>query len=304
MPVGTPLTVTESTMQGMERVAANMPEVKTVYSIIGSAGSSGGSSGEERENIGQVNVALKEGVIRDREEAVMERLREAYADFPSVNTKFSRPSLFTSKTPIEVEVSGYNLRTLKELSDEVMARLLPIDGLTDLKTSAEGGNPEVQIRFNRQRVAQLGTTISSIGQIIRNQVQGEVATEFTRGDRKVDIRVRASEEYRATVDDLRRLIVSPANAPTPIPLAVVADLDVEMGPAEIRRIDQERVAIVSANIEGRDLSEVVADIEGAIRDIPRSPEYSIVVGGRTKNGSARSRACRWRSPSPFSWCIS
>lgn len=282
MPVGTPLTATESMIRDLEAVAEQLPEVLTVYSIIGSAGSSGGSSGEERENIGQINIALQEGVIRDREERVMDRLRAEYAGFPSVQTKFSRPSLFTSKTPIEVEVSGYNLGTLRDLSDEVMARLSRIDGLTDLKTSAEGGNPEVQIRFNRHRVAQLGTTISAIGQIIRNQVQGEVATEFTRGDRKVDIRVRASEEHRATVDDLRRLIVSPASAPTPIPLAVVADLTVEMGPAEIRRIDQERVAVISANLEGRDLSEVVADIERTIRDIPKSPEYTIRVGGQNE----------------------
>jgi HAE1 family hydrophobic/amphiphilic exporter-1 len=282
LPVGTPLTVTESTIRDLEEVAARMPEVHTVYSIIGSAGSSGGSSGEERENIGQINVALKEGVIRDREQRVMDRLRQAYADFPAVKTKFARPSLFSSKTPIEVEVSGYNLTTLKDLSDEVMDRLSRIDGLTDLKTSAEGGNPEVQIRFNRHRVAQLGTTISAIGQIIRNQVQGEVATEFTRGDRKVDIRVRAAEEHRATVDDLRRLIVSPPNSPTPIPLAVVADLKVVMGPAEIRRIDQERVAIISANLEGRDLSEVVIDIEREIRDIIRAPDYSIKVGGQNE----------------------
>ncbi|HCK11649.1 MAG TPA: acriflavin resistance protein, partial [Candidatus Latescibacteria bacterium] len=213
---------------------------------------------------------------------VMDRMRDAFSNFPSVETKFSRPSLFTSRTPVEVEVSGYNLQTLKELSGEVMTRLATVDGLTDLKTSAEGGNPEVQIRFNRQRVAQLGTTISSIGQIIRNQVQGEVATELTRGDRKIDIRVRASEEHRTDVDDLRRLIISPASAPTPIPLAVVADLDVAMGPAEIRRIDQERVAIISANLEGRDLSDAVVDIERELELIVRAPDYSITVGGQNE----------------------
>lgn len=282
LPVGTPLVVTESTIRDMEAVAERIEGVRTVYSITGSAGSSGGGAGEERENIGQINVALMEGVIRDREERVMDRLRQVYADFPSVQTKFSRPSLFTSKTPIEVEISGYNLTTLRDLSDEVMSRMDRVSGLTDLKTSAEGGNPEVQIRFNRNRVAQLGTTISAIGQVIRNQVQGEVATEFTRGDRKVDIRVRASEENRSTVDDLRRLIISPPSAQTPIPLAVVANLTVEMGPAEIRRIDQERVAIISANIEGRDLSEVVDDIDQEIRTIVKSPEYSIKVGGQNE----------------------
>jgi HAE1 family hydrophobic/amphiphilic exporter-1 len=282
MPVGTPLAVTEAMIRDLEGVADEMSEVEMVYSIIGSSSSSGGSSGEERENIGQINVALVDGVIRDGEERVMDRMRDAFSNFPSVETKFSRPSLFTSRTPVEVEVSGYNLQTLKELSGEVMTRLATVDGLTDLKTSAEGGNPEVQIRFNRQRVAQLGTTISSIGQIIRNQVQGEVATELTRGDRKIDIRVRASEEHRTDVDDLRRLIISPASAPTPIPLAVVADLDVAMGPAEIRRIDQERVAIISANLEGRDLSDAVVDIERELELIVRAPDYSITVGGQNE----------------------
>ena len=282
MPVGTPLARTEAMIKDLERVVRDEPQVRTVYSIVGSSTSSGGSSAEERENIAQINVALAEGVIRDKEEAVMERLRVSLANFPSVECKFSRPSLFSSKTPIEVEVSGYNLATLKSLSDEVIDRIANIDGLADLKTSAEGGNPEVQIRFNRKRVAQLGTTISSIGQIIRNQVQGEVATEFTRGDRRVDIRVRASEEHRSTVDDLRRLIISPASARTPIPLAVVADLQVEMGPAEIRRIDQERVAIVSANLEGRDLSEVVLDIEDELTDMAIPNDYTIRVGGQNE----------------------
>mgnify|MGYP001259893996 CR=1 FL=1 len=282
MPVGTPLAQTEAMIKDLEQAVRQGSQVRTVYSIVGSSSSSGGSSAEERENIAQINVALEEGVIRDKEEAVMERLRVALANFPSVECKFSRPSLFSSKTPIEVEVAGYNLSTLKILSDEVVERISSIEGLADLKTSAAGGNPEVQIRFNRKRVAQLGTTISSIGQIIRNQVQGEVATEFARGDRRVDIRVRASEEHRSTVDDLRRLIISPASAQTPIPLAVVADLQVEMGPAEIRRVDQERVAIVSANLEDRDLSEAVVDIEAQIAGMNVPNDYTIRVGGQNE----------------------
>jgi len=281
-PVGTPLAVTEQTMQEMERLAMAQPEVRVAYGVIGASGSSGGSGGEERENVGQLSVVLKEGIIREREDAVMDRLREAFGNIPAVSFKFSRPSLFSSRTPVEVEISGYNLATLQSLANEVMGRMQRISGLTDLKTSVEGGNPEVQIRFNRQRVAQMGTTISAIGQIIRNHVQGEVATEFTRADRKVDIRVRAKEELRSTVDDLRRLTVSPPNAPEPIPLAVVAELRVEMGPAEIRRIDQERVALITANLEGRDLSEVVVDIEAQIRQVVRPAEYTIKVGGQNE----------------------
>ena len=282
MPVGTPLADTERTVRAMEAVVQAHPDVVLAYSTIGSSSASGGAGGQERENAAQIQVALREGVIREREEAVMDRLRVDLRVIPAVEYKFARPSLFTSKTPVEVEVSGYNLNMLSELSDEVMTRMSHISGLTDVKTSAEGGNPEVQIRFNRKWVSQMGTTISAIGQIIRNQVQGEVATEFMRADRKVDIRVRADERYRSTVEDLKRLVVSPVSAEAPIPLAVVADVTVEMGPAEIRRTDQERVAVVSANLEGRSLSDVVAEIDREIQEINCPADFTIKIGGQNE----------------------
>ncbi len=282
MPVGTPLVATERTIRGMERIVQTQPEVELVYSTVGLSGSSDGAAGEERENVGQIHVALKEGIIRAREDAVMERLRQAFRGMPAAECKFARPSFFSSRTPVEVEISGYSLGTLRTLSDELAGRMEDIPGLVDVKTSAEGGNPEVQIRFNRKWVAQMGTSINEIGRLVRNKIQGEVATEFAQGDRKVDIRVRADERHRATVEDLKRLIVSPAGASAPIPLAVVADLSVEMGPAEILRADQERVAVVSANLEGRSLSEVVADIESVIRDMHYPPDYHVKIGGQNE----------------------
>ncbi|MDP6780055.1 MAG: efflux RND transporter permease subunit, partial [Candidatus Latescibacteria bacterium] len=75
---------------------------------------------------------------------------------------------------------------------------------------------------------------------------------------------------------------SPANAEAPIPLAVVADVTVEMGPAEIRRTDQERVAVVSANLEGRSLSDVVVEIGREIREIDCPPDFSIKIGGQNE----------------------
>lgn len=282
MPLGTPIAATMQTLQAIENIVRDQPAVRLVYSMVGSAGASGGNAGEERENVGVVNVVLHEGFIREREIAVMEELRDQIHEIPAVDFKFSRPSLFSSKTPVEVEIGGYNLQTLQLLAGDMAARMREIPGLADIKTTAEGGTPEVQIRFDRKRVAQMGTTINAIGEIIRNQVQGEVATQLTKGDRRVDIRVRSDEEYRSTVDDLKRLIISPANAPTPVPLSVVADLSVEMGPAEIRRIDQERVALISANLEGRDLSEVVVDIEAEINAVHLPADFTMKVGGQNE----------------------
>ncbi len=280
MPVGTPIERTEQAVIEIERMVRTQPEVLLIYDIIGSSGESGGAVEVERENVAQVHVALKEGVIREKEEAVMDRIRRALRDLPSVETKFARPSLFSARTPVEVEVSGYNLSTLSRLADEVADKMTGISGLTDVKTSSEGGSPEVQIRFDRKRVAQMGTTIQAIGEIVRNQVQGEVATEFSRGDRKVDIRVRADDDHRSRVDDLRRLKVTVPSSSTPIPLEVVADLSVTMGPAEVRRIDQQRVALVSANLEGRSLSDVVGEIGEEIRSLRYPSDFNIKIGGQ------------------------
>ncbi|OGG46626.1 MAG: hypothetical protein A3F84_02940 [Candidatus Handelsmanbacteria bacterium RIFCSPLOWO2_12_FULL_64_10] len=282
MPVGTPLAVTDRTVQAMAEVVQGLPETRMVYSMTGAGGASSGAAGEERENIGQVHVMLKKGVRRAQEEAIMDRLRSDFARIPSVEYNFSRLSYFSFKTPIEVQVSGYNLRQIQDLSHEVTDRLSHIAGLTDVKSSAEGGNPEVQITFNRKKVASMGTTISAIATLLRNKIQGEVATEFMQKDRRIDVLVRASEGERTGVESIRRLSVSPPNASTQVPLASVADVRVEPGPAEIRRIDQQRVALVTANLVGRDLGSAVEDIRRTVAQVPLPADFSITVGGQSE----------------------
>ena len=157
-----------------------------------------------------------------------------------------------------------------------------IPGLVDIKASTEEGQPEIHVVFDRQRVAELGTTIQSIGEILRNKLQGVVATELTRGDRMIDIRVQAVESERHNLDDLRRLIVSPPEYPVPVALDAVAAVEIVEGPAEILRVDQERVAIISANLSGRDLGSVVQEIESAMASVPLPEGFAVAVGGQNE----------------------
>ena len=121
-----------------------------------------------------------------------------------------------------------------------------------------------------------------IGELLRNKLQGEVATELARRDRKIDIRVRALDRERETLDDLKRMVVSPANYPVPVALGNVAAVRAVDGPAEIRRIDQERVAVISANIQGRDLGSVVADIESRLADMAMPEGFGLSMGGQNE----------------------
>jgi HAE1 family hydrophobic/amphiphilic exporter-1 len=97
----------------------------------------------------------------------------------------------------------------------------------------------------------------------------------------VDIRVRAREEDRNNIEDLKRLVVNTSGA-IPIPLSSVADIKLERGPSEIRRIDQERVALVTANLKGRDLGSVSQDIQGIINTMQLPPDFRVRIGGQQR----------------------
>ncbi|MGR3311676.1 MAG: efflux RND transporter permease subunit [Candidatus Brocadiales bacterium] len=288
-PAGTPLEITLDTIKQTEEIVKRNPYVEQIYSITGSTSQSGGSASEEREYVGEINVTLKDGVTPEQEEQVINSLREAFKDLPGVETKFSRPAYFSLATPIEIEITGYNLRTLEKISEQVLAVLKANPWLTDIKSSPpRQGNPEIQIVFNRQKLAQLGLNINTVGTLIRNHVLGEVGTEFSRQDRKIDIRVMARRPDVESVDDIKRLIINPGTesetdaSKIPVTLASVADIRIEKGPSEIRRIDRIRAYVVYANIKGQDLKTTVQKIEKRIADIPLPKDYEIRISGQSR----------------------
>ncbi len=171
----------------------------------------------------------------------------------------------------------------------------------DVKSTVEGGYPEIQIRFDQDRAAALGLTTREIADRVVRKVKGEVATRYDFRDRKIDVLVRAravrSRQRRrhpqprhrlcrrrrtrrqrpaATTTAtsrqhgrIRRQRSATAHArarDTPIRLSAVADVIASEGPSEIHRISQERVAIVSANLHYGDLGSAVAEVQRHRRD--------------------------------------
>jgi HAE1 family hydrophobic/amphiphilic exporter-1 len=281
LPIGTPLEETEKVIAEMASLTQEIPGISSVYAVSGTAAQMGFSATELRENLGQLHIQLERRDDRRAEQRIMDNLRGRFASIPALEYKISRPTLFSFRTPIEVEVRGYNLQELERLSLTMAQEMHNIEGLRDIKASTEGGNPEVQIVFNRRRVAHVGLDVAGIGEIIRNKVMGEVSTELNRQDRKVDIRVRVREEDRTNVEDLRRLVVNTSGA-VPIRLSTVADVKLERGPSEIRRIDQERVALITANLKGRDLGSVSQDIQNVIDRTQLPPDFRVRIGGQQR----------------------
>ena len=120
-----------------------------------------------------------------------------------------------------------------------------------------------------------------VHQIVQDKVQGRVATELTRRDRRIDIRVWAEDETRLSLDAIRRLVINPEGL-VPIPLSAVAAVVVAQGPSEIRRINQQRVSLVSANLTGRSLGDVTGDILQIINDLALPIDFEVLIKGQNE----------------------
>ncbi len=295
LPPGTRLEVTDRQMVELGDAAERIDGVRTVYTIAGTSNEQGGSAGETREYVGQLTVTLDPPISREREDAAMAVVRDAVerdnarmaasqsndaaGGRPVLSARFGRPSFFSFRTAIEVEIRGFSLELLDRLADEAARRMRTIPGLADVTSSTEGGHPELQIVLDRDRLAAYGLSVADIADVLRNNVQGEVATEITRSDRTIDIRVRADERFRDSARDLSNLTIARVDA-VAIPLSAVADIVVIEGPAEIRRADASRVARITANLAGRDLGSVSTDIERSLGEMAWPPGYDWRLGGQ------------------------
>lgn len=279
LPEGTPLDSTDRYVAQAESVLAGNPTVDSYSSIIGGAGLSFANTGTEGENAARMIVRMKRGATKDEEEAVIALVRERLEAMGSAKYKFERPSYFTLRTPIEVDLYGESIEELKAASDALLPRIRDVRGLTDVKSSMEFGNPELQVSFNREQLAQLGLDLGQVVGVVRNKIQGEVATDFLQADREIEIRVRSIDREKASVDDVGDLIIAQRDG-VPIYLKAVADIKLAHGPTEIRRIGQKRAVVISGNLHDRSMGDVAADVREVLRAYPTPAGVTASLSGQ------------------------
>ena len=277
-PVGTPLDQSFRVLAQVEEIALKLPQVELVAATAGTE-KTATSAAEEGEHTGRITIRLKEEIGADAEVLVIEKLRRDLAAIPALDVEISRPALFSFKTPVEVEIRGHELQSLRGISRRVEHLLASIPGLADVASSLQQGNPELQIRYDRRRLAEYGLNLRSVAEMVRNKVQGRVATDLRQGDRNIDVLVRLRQSDRFGPEHLRRLVVNP-NEEVPIYLEAVADIEMNEGPNEIRRIDQQRAAMISANVRDIDLGSASELIDAAMRTIDFPPGFSFLITGQ------------------------
>ena len=281
LPIGTPLERTGETAERIDELVRRQPEVERTSTTIG-AEEGASTAIEAGEHTARITVKMKTGLSADDETALIDRVREEFRSVPEVKIEISYPALFSFKNPIEIEIRGHDLATLKRLSREAEVALAAmVPNLVDVRSSLQTGHPEIQVVYNRDRLAEYGLNLRNVADLVRNKVQGRAATQFRQEDQLIDIVVRLREEDRLGLDELRRLVINPG-APIPIPLAAIADLTVTEGPSEIRRVDQQRTALITGNIRGADLQTVSRDIVTAMETVNYPAGFSYVLAGQNQ----------------------
>jgi hydrophobic/amphiphilic exporter-1 (mainly G- bacteria), HAE1 family len=276
---GTPIEITDRYVEGIASALEGMAGVQNWSTIAGGAGLSLSNTGTEGENSARISVQMAPGSTPEQESAAIEALRTRLEQSGQTRFQFERPTYFTFRTPIEVEVYGDDLDQVHEAAAAVASRLGGIGGLVDVRSSSELGNPELQVRFDRDQLASLGLDLFQVASTIRSKVQGEVATRFMQGDREIDVLVRSVEVGSASVENVRDMIVAQRDG-RPIHLKSVASIELTSGPSEIRRIGQKRAAVVSGSLEGRDMGAVAADVRAVLRELEIPPGVTASLSGQ------------------------
>ena len=277
---GSPLEATDQAMVAATSAAMALPTLKTAYAVAGTGNRLDANPVDAGENTGRLSITLVAGSGRKEEEDAIEKLREQLGALAGTDYRYSRPSLFSFSAPLEVVLTGYDLDRLKIAADQLRSTLQADPRYADVKSTMEAGNPEIRIVFNQERAAQLGMPVRDIADRVVNAVRGEVATRYTLLDKKIDVLVRSVDTRASSVEEVRNLIVNPGSD-RPVPLYAVATVELATGPSEIRRANQERVAVVSANLGEGDLGGAIDGLNSLLARQALPPGIAAYVGGQS-----------------------
>ena len=282
MPEGTSLTATDRVVAQMQEWATDDDRIARHHATVGYRRSAGGLSvGTAGEYLAQLDIILKDRTEPEAEADIAAALRAHYASIPDAEIRLGWPSYFTLETPIELAIFSDDLDLLRTYSVALAERIAELNGFVDVRSTLEAGNPEVQVVFDRQRLAALGLNIGELSETLRNRVQGVVPTQFRESDRQIDVRLLNQETNRASVADVRHLVI-PGPTGRGLRLLSVADVRAARGPAEIHRLQQQRAALITANLAGLSLGSAIQSVDKTLADYPPPPGMTAEIGGQNR----------------------
>ena len=264
-------------------------DVAHVYALVGLNPALVSSGGEPTgPNRATLSVALETQRSRSVSELVRD-LDPILSAMPDIEVKYKLHEtalegvMGGQEAPIQVEVSGENLDILARITKELQARIEGLPSVYNVRTSFQGGQPEVDLAIRDEVASAFGLTTQTISRTLERQLSGEVAGELSKDQRTRDIRVK----YRDM--DLRELHTMQIEGSDGaiLTLGDIAELNIIEGPREILREDQRRVGRITGYLtEGRILSEAIADVRAIMQEMVVPSGYRVEIGGEERERAA------------------
>ena len=297
LPAGSPLARTDAIISELAAVAVNNNDggetkVLRTYAMSGTGSLISAAPNQGGDHWGRLNIVMQPTATAGDMDDVKHALRDYLAFKPQVQATFSEPELFSFASPIQIEIAGYDLNQLQQYGDAISTKLASYSNFADVTTSIRDGNPELKIAFHHAKLARLELDASTVSQLIAAKVGGRVATQYSVEDRKVDVLVRTQENQRDDIASVRAIVVNPGSV-QPIPLSAVADVYMSVGPSEITRVGQQRVALVSANLAKGKLDEAVAVANKVINETQLPLSLSATVTGQSEDMQSSFRSLQF-----------
>ncbi|MBP9033384.1 MAG: efflux RND transporter permease subunit [Pseudomonadales bacterium] len=272
-PVGSSLDYTDAKTRQVEEALAAFPEIETLEAQVGTY---------EGKNYARLNLRLTdvEKTGRRPQHEVERAIRARLASIAGIEPTIG------FEDGVRVSILGQDQARLKQIADDLMARMAAIPGIADLESSETGENPTVAVRIKRELAADLGITTERIGQALRPLVAGEQISQWLGPDgQDYDVVVQLPQSEREVSADLAELYLTSTRLdadglPLLVPLRQVADIVPTAGPLQIKRLNLQRRVTLTARAQGRAAGDVGSDIEHLVRQTELPPGYRVDIGGQ------------------------
>lgn len=291
LKTGTSLSKTVELTTQMENILIDkFPEVDKIVCRIGAAEvPTDPMSMEEIDMIIKLTPRKQWKSAKTKEE-LADKFKEALSVIPGIDYEFTQPiemrfnELITGvRSDIAVKVFGEDLDYLNEKATEIKNLIETIPGAADVILEKTTGLPQMNVKFNREKVAFYGIDMKTMNAYLAAAFGGEIAGSVFEGEKRFDVVLRLNKENRTDIENIRQLQVPLPNG-TQVPLSELADIRLTEGPAKISRENTHRRVVVSVNVRNRDLQSVVQDIQSAVdKNVKLNPGTYIKYGGQFEN---------------------
>ena len=303
LKTGTTLSKTIELTTQMEKILLTFPEVDQVVTRIGAAEVPTDPMSMEESDVIITLRPKSEWTTTSSKDDLANLFKTALSEIPGVDFEFTQPiemrfnELITGvRADLAIKIFGEDLKILSQKALEVENVIQGIEGAADITVEKTAGLPQMNVRYDRKKIAKYGLSINALNQLVTAGFAGVTVGTIFEGEKQFDLVLRYDQAYRNTLEDLQSTSFVLPNG-IALPLKEFATIDYSQGPAKISRDNTKRRIVVGLNVRNRDLESVVQDVKQIIDSKITLPTgYTIEYGGQFENLRAATKRLQYAVP--------